>query len=184
MLPDFLPAERWLPVVGWEGRYAISSLGRVRSLPRPVYDPVQRRLWTARERILRPGIRNGYPAVSLSPGTRVGARTYPVHRLVALAFLGPDPFEGAQVCHNDGDRTNPRLDNLRWGSQSDNQRDAVRHGTHACTRKTHCKWGHEFTPENTAVGAHRNRPPQRVCRTCKAARSRARRDSFQEDINA
>lgn len=49
----------------------------------------------------------------------------------------------------------------------------VRHGNHHQARKTHCKHGHEFTPENT-----RRRSNRRWCLTCErirhAAYSRAR----------
>ena len=54
------------------------------------------------------------------------------HRLVAEAFLGPPPFRAAEVCHNDGSRTNDHWTNLRWGTRSDNQRDRLKHGTHDC----------------------------------------------------
>lgn len=38
--------------------------------------------------------------------------------------------------------------------------------------KTHCKWGHEFTPENTRIYSGK-----RACRTCYKARLRARRQA-------
>jgi hypothetical protein len=39
--------------------------------------------------------------------------------------------------------------------------------------KTHCKWGHEFTPENTAI-----RPQGgRTCRTCERDKVRRRRQT-------
>ena len=51
-----------------------------------------------------------------------------VHRAVALALLGAygAPFE---VCHNDGDRSNNRLDNLRWDTRKGNHHDKLAHGT-------------------------------------------------------
>jgi hypothetical protein len=51
-----------------------------------------------------------------------------VHRLVLEAFVGscPDSFE---CCHKDGNPLNNRLENLRWGSRSENRLDAVNHGT-------------------------------------------------------
>lgn len=53
-----------------------------------------------------------------------------IHRLILLAFVGPCP-EGMECCHNDGDPTNNRLDNLRWDSPKNNKRDSILHGTHA-----------------------------------------------------
>ena len=51
-----------------------------------------------------------------------------VHRLVLESFVGPCP-PGMQCCHWDGDRTNNRLDNLRWGTHRENVEDQIRHGT-------------------------------------------------------
>jgi hypothetical protein len=55
-------------------------------------------------------------------------KTTAVHKLVAEAFLGPCP-EGLQVCHDDNDKTNPRLDNLCYGTPKQNNADKKRHGT-------------------------------------------------------
>ena len=54
--------------------------------------------------------------------------TRKVATLVALTFLGPRPGK-QQVLHYDGTRTNDCLNNLRWGTQSENTADSVRHGT-------------------------------------------------------
>ena len=72
---------------------------------------------------------NGYPKVRLSlpDGRRINRA---VHRLVALAFLGPRP-EGAQIRHLNGDRTDARASNLAWGSAQQNAADRDRHGTTA-----------------------------------------------------
>ena len=116
--------EIWKPVVGFEGLYDVSSEGRVRSYRR---EPAPK--------LLKPGIAsNGYPSVVLGRGN-----TRMVHRLVAEAFHGLCPL-GCEVRHRDGDRTNPRADNLRWGTRSENIRDAVRNGTwHSEKRRAHWK---------------------------------------------
>lgn len=104
--------ERWLDVVGYEGLYRVSDLGRV-SGPR-------RRVLAA------PPNRRGYPQVGLyKAGQR--RRTVFVHQLVAAAFIGPRP-EGQECLHRDGDSGNPVLSNLRYGTHSDNLLDAVAHG--------------------------------------------------------
>lgn len=54
--------------------------------------------------------------------------TVAVHRLVLEAFVGPCP-EGMEACHNDGDTTNNRLDNLRWDTRKGNHADRKKHGT-------------------------------------------------------
>jgi hypothetical protein len=51
-----------------------------------------------------------------------------LHVLVLEAFVGPRP-PGMQACHKDGNRTNCRLDNLRWDTPSGNEADKILHGT-------------------------------------------------------
>jgi HNH endonuclease len=46
--------------------------------------------------------------------------TYRIHRLVAEAFHGPAPFDGAVVMHIDENAANNRPTNLRWGTQKEN----------------------------------------------------------------
>jgi hypothetical protein len=62
----------------------------------------------------------------------------PVHRLVLEAFVGPCPI-GMECCHNDGDPTNNRLENLRWDTHRANGRDASLHGvlTGKCRGESH-----------------------------------------------
>lgn len=47
-------------------------------------------------------------------------KTYKVHRLVAEAFLGPQPFDGAVVMHLNEVGTDNRVENLKWGTQKEN----------------------------------------------------------------
>lgn len=61
-----------------------------------------------------------------TPGGRKQTRL--VHRLILEAFVGPCP-KGMVACHNDGDPSNNRLDNLRWGTLSENAADKFDHGT-------------------------------------------------------
>ena len=46
------------------------------------------------------------------------------------AYVGPKP-KGMETRHLNGNRQDNRLSNLSYGSHSDNQQDAVRHGTQA-----------------------------------------------------
>lgn len=147
--------EEWRPVIGYEGLYEVSSLGRVRSLDRLVKN-------THRSTRLAKGVMlalsrregNNYYVVNLR-GPH-GNRYMRVHVLVLEAFIGPRP-DGRIACHNDGIHTNNQVSNLRWDTYSENLHDQVRHGIHWGASKTHCKWGHEFTPENTRIynGHHR-----------------------------
>jgi hypothetical protein len=57
-----------------------------------------------------------------------GNRTRWVHRLVLESFIGPCP-DGSECCHNNGDRLDNRLENLRWDTHESNVADAERHGS-------------------------------------------------------
>lgn len=107
--------EVWRDIPGYEGKYQVSNLGRVRSV-----DHYVQRL--VRGRILRPRIREkGYPVVTLS-----GVGPKDVHQLVALAFIGPR-VQGQQVRHLNGNRLDARAENLAYGTQADNERDKFRY---------------------------------------------------------
>lgn len=56
------------------------------------------------------------------------AKSFDVHKLMAMTFLDY-PKNGYQVCHNNGNRTDCRLENLRVDTVSGNQLDRSIHGT-------------------------------------------------------
>ena len=155
----------WRAVPGYEGIYEVSSAGEVRSLTRR-----SRNQWnefTITGKTLSPGINSqGRPAVVLSRDGK--GKTWLVHRLVAMAFLGPCP-PGYVVCHNNGDRTDNRAENLRWDSRSANAIDSIKHGTHFSVRITHCPQGHEYTESNTRLVRGGT---ARTCVTCRTEQSR------------
>ena len=156
--------ERWLPVVGYEGYYEVSDQGRVRSLDRTVTQANQWGTLTSyvvRGRVMKP-VRMGanYRGVRLCRARTVKSVT--VHRLVLSAFVGQGP-EGSVTRHLNGDSTDNRLANLAYGTQSENAFDRVRHNTHNNASKTHCRHGHEFTPENTYINSSSG---ARCCREC------------------
>jgi len=122
--------EVWRPVVGWEGLYEVSSLGRVKSLAR--------RYWTSggrvphwcniEGRILKPAKTTyGHWFVKLSRNGKAKTRT--IHILVAEAFIGPRP-EGMEVCHGPNGKEDNTPANLSYGTHSQNMHDCVRDGTH------------------------------------------------------
>lgn len=55
-------------------------------------------------------------------------KNFKVHRLVLQAYVGPCP-EGLECCHNDGNPSNNKLENLRWDTKQNNVKDKRRHGT-------------------------------------------------------
>jgi hypothetical protein len=118
--------ENWKAVVGYEGLYEVSDIGRVRAIAR-----VTCGRWGARPlkaRIMKPVLKRatGYYAISLCKSGLVKQPS--VHKLVLEAFVGPRP-DGMEACHWDGDRTNAALSNLRWDTRLNNALDRKRHGT-------------------------------------------------------
>lgn len=59
---------------------------------------------------------------------------YPIYWLVARVYLGARPSVNHVVCHRNGNQADDRVDNLYWGTYSDNLRDAWRHGAYANKR--------------------------------------------------
>ena len=163
--------EEWRPVVGYEGVYEVSNLGRVKSLPRMT--PTR---WnTPRHHpggILKSKVAptTGYVRVTLVDANRGKKRYANIHSLVLEAFVGPRP-DGLECCHNDGNRLNAELANLRWDTRSANTADAVEHGTNHHAKKKKCENGHPYDGVTmNPDGSIRNR----YCKTCKAAMDQQR----------
>lgn len=152
----YITPETWVPVRGFEG-YEVSSLGRVRSLRR-VTMRSNGSPHTVKGRIRKLTVQpNGYNYVTF----RRDGKTYcrQVHRIVLDSFR-PAPAEGLDVRHLNNVRTDNRLENLTWGTRSENERDKAAHGTDHNLNKDHCPRGHAYIPENLvpskARHGHRN----------------------------
>ena len=117
--------EIWKDIPGYEGKYQVSSLGRVKSLDRYIRCGTGGRgMRRMKGRILRPGPRSdGHMSVVLGHGES-GSQ---VHQLVMLAFIGPCP-KGMEVCHNNGNPADNRLENLRYDTRTNNILDKYRQG--------------------------------------------------------
>jgi hypothetical protein len=144
-----MTTEEWRPLAGFPD-YQVSSLGRVVSYKRG--EPYE---------MVGGYNQRGYRHVTLVGADRMICRT--VHKLVALAFLGPTP-DGLQVRHIDGDKLNCAVSNLAFGTPSQNMHDQVRHGQHFNATRTHCPRNHPYNDENTYVTPSQGK---RMCRTCK-----------------
>lgn len=153
--------ETWKDAPGWESRYQVSNLGRVRSK-----DSVR---GGQRGRIMKPTVSSrGHYKVRLTDGPR--REQGQVHRMVCQAFYGAPPKDKPLALHRNGNALDNRVENLYWGDAFDNMRDAVRHGVHLNARKTHCPQGHEYTEENLVKSAK-----SRTCKTCSREQQRQAR---------
>ena len=114
-MSDFV--EEWKPVVGFEGVYEVSTLGRIKRI-KPSRGAVV-------GRILKPMRHSkGYPTVDLQDD-RIVRRS--VHQIVAAAFIGPCPPR-MEVHHRDNDKGNPAATNLFYGTHKRNIADAAASG--------------------------------------------------------
>lgn len=108
--------EIWRNVDGFPG-YQVSNWGTVRSY-------INNRHGVHEDfHMLKPQPnRNGYLTVCLGRGNR-----RLVSRLVAEAFI-PNPNNLPLVRHLDDNPSNNHVNNLAWGTQTDNMQDCVKHG--------------------------------------------------------
>ena len=95
--------EIWRDIKGFEGKYMVSNLGRVKSLN---YNK------TGKEKIMK-GVPDGYGYFQLSLCKEGKVKNCRINRLVAQAFI-PNPDNLPEVNHKDKIRTNNRVDNLEW----------------------------------------------------------------------
>ncbi|MFO1442814.1 NUMOD4 motif-containing HNH endonuclease [Bacillus sp. Bva_UNVM-123] len=106
--------EIWKDVVGYEGIYIVSNLGRMKSLERKVRNNLNGGLRTIKESYLNTYTKeNKYKKVGLQ------GKTFRVHRIVAEAFL-KNPKGLPEVNHINGKKNDNRVINLEWVSSRDN----------------------------------------------------------------
>jgi hypothetical protein len=110
-------------------------------------------------------------------------RTIGVHRAVLLAFIGPPP-EGCEARHLNGDAFDNRIENLAWGTKSENARDRLRHGTDKAAengRRTTAKRAEsnkKRNPERRCIRGHLRVDLLKngTCRECNRERLQRQRD--------
>lgn len=120
-----LTQEEWRDVVGYEGLYQVSNLGRVRSF----WSRCGKKI-TATPKMLRcAGMPKWYRNVHLCNPSRDKIEQRGVHVLVAEAFIGSPPSEKHLVNHIDFDKTNNRVGNLEWTTFKGNAEHSIEHYT-------------------------------------------------------
>lgn len=125
-----MASENWRPIKGFEGKYEASDAGRIRSVDSVVHFASR---WGKQSERMQPGTvlrplrhTGGYQRVALWLGGKCTQAF--IHSLVLTAFVGDRPA-GMQACHNNGDKQDNALANLRWDTPSANQADREAHGT-------------------------------------------------------
>ena len=106
--------EKWVPIKGFEGRYEISSLGNLRSVP-----PMSKKI-RMRKTFLD---KDGYVGCSLRGDGKY--YTKKIHRLVAEAFI-PNSENKPEINHINGDKADNRVDNLEWATRREQNLHKIR----------------------------------------------------------
>lgn len=106
-----LENEEWKDVIGYEGLYQVSNLGRVKSLDR-IVTTKENKSWKLDEKLLKPHLgNNGYYAVALCKNGKV--KRLSIHRLVASAFID-NPENLPCVNHKSENKLENTVENLEW----------------------------------------------------------------------
>jgi hypothetical protein len=124
-----LENEIWKDILETNGKYLVSSLGRI-------YSNVSLKILNT-----NPHKITGYVNVPL--GSRQGGKTYRLHRLVAQAFI-PNPFNKKEVNHKNKDKEDNRVENLEWMNAWENQ-------AHKQGIKTWNNWQGRIAPQDYSV---------------------------------
>ena len=141
--------EEWRDVPGRPG-YIVSNEGRAAKLLNQT--PLKER---------------GYIQYAVPDGAGGRHREY-LHPWVMLAFVGPRP-QGQWILHRNDVKTDNRLENLRYGTPSENMEDSFINGIRGTRRR--CKYGHVLQGRNLTFNER--------CRSCKIARDRAARQGVE-----
>lgn len=116
--------EIWKDVVGYEDRYQVSNIGRVRSKDLLLHKS-DGKTELRKGRIVKFELsKSGYWQYLFSNGTIEKRKLMRIHRVVAMAFI-PNPENKPCIDHINTIRTDNRTENLRWCTQAENCRNPI-----------------------------------------------------------
>lgn len=118
-----MEVEIWKDIVGYEGKYKVSTFGNVQSLAFSVYSG------QGRYRVVAPKVLKNLPAPYGYLKVNLSGRTFKVHKLVADVFIEKpeddnNSWHGWTVNHKDGDKRNNHVSNLEWTTMKENLKHA------------------------------------------------------------
>jgi hypothetical protein len=120
--------EEWRDIPGYEGKYQASTKGRI---------------WSNHShKVLSLAPSHGYRTVCLTLNGK--PRTWRVHKLIALVFLGPPPSSEFQIDHINRNRADNRIRNLRYLHYIENASQGARRGEQSPRSKLSNKQGCEI----------------------------------------
>lgn len=118
--------EEWRTIPG-TGHYSVSNIGRLRSDPHEIFNKGNCAMMKVKGKILK--LRKDKKGYLVTTGYINGKfKNIFAHSAVLLAFVGPRP-KGMEVRHLNSNPLDNRLENLSYGTKSENMRDAVKLGT-------------------------------------------------------
>lgn len=147
--------EKWVSAESVLPGYEVSTRGRVRSVDRVIK--------TSKEYSRRTGQlispvtdKDGYKYFT------VRRKSWKVHRVICETFHGPPPSRLHVVRHLNGNPSDNRPDNLKWGTRKENAQDLKDHGRDFNLKKTECPQGHPYEGDNLYI----TKGGGRACREC------------------
>jgi hypothetical protein len=128
----------WKDVIGFEDRYSISEYGDVYNKELNL--------------MMKPYISNkGYKVVDLSKNGK--KYKFLIHRLVAIHFV-PNPENYPIVLHKDNNKLNIHYSNLKWGTYSENNAQAIADGLNKVPRPDNRRWYKVYDDNGNSISCY------------------------------